>query len=86
MKKNATAAELVFFLPKDRRIEAIIMQMPRPMQPYSMVFLRPIRSSANAGPRLPTININWMLGEVNRTIFNNIKLKRRRMVKLTSLR
>lgn len=64
-KKKATAADEVFFLPNDNKIEAIIMQMPRPKQPYSMVLRRPMRSRASAGPRLPTMNMSWILYAVS---------------------
>lgn len=60
-KKKAMDAEAVGFSTSEplklRRIETIIMQMPRPKEPQIMGVLRPTRSTKNVGNRLPTTNM-----------------------------
>ena len=57
-KKNAIAAAEVLVSPKLRRMVIIIMQKLRQPAPTIIVFLRPMRSSANAGKVFPTMNIS----------------------------
>lgn len=68
-KKNAIAADDVFWLPMLNRIVIIIMQKLSPATPQSIVGRRPIRSSAKAGAVLPTMNIRLTKPAIRRDVF-----------------
>lgn len=60
-KKKAIDAEAVGFSTSDplklRRMDTIIMQIPRPKEPQIIGVLRPTLSTKNVGKRLPTTNM-----------------------------